>query len=134
MLALVLSHATGGGAGPGARAGADAPSFERALRELAAARATRTGDALSLGAVSQLMAGRGAQRAGEAAIHRAVLFKYLCDCVGVPCGIAADGDEAPTVYLRDEDALGADGHGGPRAGDVVVDLSRPPFEASVVRA
>ena len=34
VLALVLSHATGGGAGPGARAGADAPSFERALREL----------------------------------------------------------------------------------------------------
>ena len=52
----------------------------------------------------------------------------------LPRGIAADGDEAPAVYLRDEDALGADGHGGPRAGDVVVDLSRPPFEASVVRA
>ena len=77
----------------------------------------------------------GAERAGEAAIHRAVLFKYLCDCVGLPCGIAAgDGDDGapPVVYLRDEDALGADAP-GPRAGDLIVDLSRPPFDTEVVR-
>ena len=113
-------RARGGGdnaaEGSGSLVGDD-DSFDAAARKHAVTRAARTGDALPLGTVAQLMAQHGTQSArargsgsrvrvppaaasssataaargggvsSSAALHRAVLFKYACDCVGIFCGI-----------------------------------------------